>query len=251
MLLHEWRDFSWPMRYIAQKFPLTRVSEREPLLERLPSSLQVLQTVPPPNHSPHEFLSLPRLLGLNRTLPSFGGCLESYDHNGTNYSVLSCYWVAPQVRSILLNNEIDGLMTDTSFRVMRQYYTAIPVAVNHNVGIPLAISFGPRESSELYDAFYQAFHREFGFKLKDYILESDQGSAVKAVGRGIRAICSAFGICSRICALRIAVDLRPSWETLSLRARKRNSGYSGEFTRRILLQPARKVESVRVPTRNC
>jgi hypothetical protein len=33
MLPHEWREFGWPMRYFAQKFPFTRVSEREPTLE--------------------------------------------------------------------------------------------------------------------------------------------------------------------------------------------------------------------------
>jgi hypothetical protein len=67
-----------------------------------------------------------------------------------------------QARSIVLNNEIDGLITDTTFRVTRQYYTAIPVAVSHNVGIALVISFGPRGSIELYDDFYQVFDREFG-----------------------------------------------------------------------------------------
>jgi hypothetical protein len=48
--------------------------------------------------------------------------------------------------------------------------------------MPLAISFGPRESIELYDTFYQIFAREFVIKLKDYILKSNQGSALKAVG---------------------------------------------------------------------
>jgi hypothetical protein len=84
MLLHEWRDFGWPMRYFAQKFPLTQVFEREATLERLRSSLQMLQTVHPPNHSPHDFLSLPGSLGLNVAPPNFGDHLESYDHNGTN-----------------------------------------------------------------------------------------------------------------------------------------------------------------------
>jgi hypothetical protein len=111
--------------------------------------LQVVQTVPRPNHPPHDFLSLPELLGLNLAPLSFGDYRKSYDHNATNYSVLSGYWVAPQARSILHNNEIDGLIMDTPFRVMRHYYTAILVAVSHNVGIPVAISFGPRESIEL------------------------------------------------------------------------------------------------------
>jgi hypothetical protein len=52
------------------------------------------------------------------------------------------------------------------------------VAVRHNVGIPLAISFGPRETVELYDTFYRVFQGEFGINLKRYILESDQGPAL-------------------------------------------------------------------------
>jgi hypothetical protein len=83
---------------------------------------------------------------------------------------------------MLLDNEIDGLIMDTTFRVMRQYYTAILGAASHNVGIPLAISFGPRESVEPYYTFYQVFNREFEIILKDHILESDQGLALKAVG---------------------------------------------------------------------
>jgi hypothetical protein len=122
MLPREWRDLSWPMRYFAQRFSLAPVSGREPTFERLRSSLQGLQTVPPPNHSPHDFLSLSGLLGLNLAFPNFGDHRESYDHNGTDHSVLSSYWVAPQARSILLNGEIDGLIMDTTFRVMRQYY---------------------------------------------------------------------------------------------------------------------------------
>jgi hypothetical protein len=118
-VLHEWRDFSWPMRYFTQKFPHTRVSEREPALEQLHSSLQMLQTVPPLNHSPHNFLSLPGSLGLNLAPLNFDDDPEWYDHNGTNYLVLSGYWVAPERRSILLNNEIDGLIMDTILRVMR------------------------------------------------------------------------------------------------------------------------------------
>jgi hypothetical protein len=65
---------------------------------------------------------------------------------------------------------------------MHQYYTAILVVVSQNVGIPLAISVVPGESIELSYTFYHVFDSKFGTKLKDYILESDQGSALKAVG---------------------------------------------------------------------
>jgi hypothetical protein len=82
----------------------------------------------------------------------------------------------------LPDHEIDGLIMDTTFRVMSRYYTAILVAVVHNVGIPLAISFGPKEDIELYDTCYQVFNAEFHINLAQYILESDHSSALKAVG---------------------------------------------------------------------
>jgi hypothetical protein len=124
---------------------------------------------------------------------------------------------------------------DTTFRVIRQYYTAILIAVSCNVGIPLAISFGLRESIELYDTVYQIFDRGFETKLKDYILEFDQGSAMKAVG--VRHPRHLFCLrhmlkslhtkgCGRFASLV---------GNISVRARKRNSGCCGELTHRILL----------------
>jgi hypothetical protein len=182
LLLHDWREFSGPMRYFAQKFPLQRGQYREPTLEILLASLQVMQTIPAPNHSPQDFLGLPGLLGLDIAPPSFGERLQTYTYQDKAYSILSGYWVSPLAKSIIEGNEIDGLIMDTTFRVMSQYYTAILVAVSHNVGIPLAISFGSSESIELYDTFYRVFETEFGIKLDKYILESDQGPALRAVG---------------------------------------------------------------------
>jgi hypothetical protein len=82
----------------------------------------------------------------------------------------------------MANDEIDGLIMDTTFTVIRLYHTAVLVAVSHNVGIPLAVSFGKSESVELYDKFYTWFDK-FGIKLRLYILESDQGLALISVGR--------------------------------------------------------------------
>jgi hypothetical protein len=83
----------------------------------------------------------------------------------------------------LVNNEIDGLILDTTFKVIRQYHTAILLAIIHNVGLPLGFSFGPQESIDLYDHFYTTFRDELGINLTRYILLSDQGAALKAIGR--------------------------------------------------------------------
>jgi hypothetical protein len=53
----------------------------------------------------------------------------------------------------------------------------------HNVLFPLAFSFGPRECIELYDRFYTAFRDELNVDLSQYILLSDQGAALKVIGR--------------------------------------------------------------------
>jgi hypothetical protein len=70
----------------------------------------------------------------------------------------------------------------TTFMVMRQYRAAILMAVSHNVGIPLALSFGPKEDIALYDLLYMAFD-SLGVNIRRYILESDQGPALRRVGQ--------------------------------------------------------------------
>jgi hypothetical protein len=80
------------------------------------------------------------------------------------------------------NTEIDGLVMDTPFTVIRLYHTAVLVAISHKVGIPLAIAFGRKESILLYDKFY-AFFDNIGINLRGYILESDQGSALISIGK--------------------------------------------------------------------
>jgi hypothetical protein len=69
--------------------------------------------------------------------------------------------------------------------------------------IHIIISFGPRESIAPYDTFYLVFEVEFGIKLGNYILESNQGRALKAVGAGHPR--------HLFCTPRIAVGLPPSW----------------------------------------
>jgi hypothetical protein len=185
LLIHDSRDFSWPMRYFLQEIPIRLLTLGDPWpMEQLLESFRALQTVPAPSHSPAEFLALPGLLGLDLSEPSSRDkLLQSFKYDDHDWSILSGYWVSPFAESVLRRHDIDGLIMDTTFTVMSRYYTAILVAVYHNVGIPLAISFAPRESIELYNTFYRVFQREFDIDLATYILESDQDSALKAVGQ--------------------------------------------------------------------
>jgi hypothetical protein len=54
-------------------------------------------------------------------------------------------YVSPCGRLVLINNDIDGIMMDTRWNVMRQYIITILMAVYHNVGIPIAIAWGTNE----------------------------------------------------------------------------------------------------------
>jgi hypothetical protein len=56
--------------------------------------------------------------------------------------VLSGVWLSALAAAALVNNEIDGLILDTTFKVIRQYHAAILLAIIHNVGLPLGFPFG-------------------------------------------------------------------------------------------------------------
>jgi hypothetical protein len=84
------------------------------------------------------------------------------DHNDFEDSVLSGVWLSALATAALVNNEIDGLILDTTFKMIRQYHTAILLAIVQNVGLPLGFSIGPQKSIDLYDHFYRAFRDELG-----------------------------------------------------------------------------------------
>jgi hypothetical protein len=114
--------------------------------------------------------------------------------------------VSPKARLILINQEIDGLILDTTFKVMRRCHTATFIADSHNGETPLAFSFGPRESFQLSDRFQTIFQEEFQINLTQYILESDEGSTLKNGGRRILVICFVYDMYSRVCTIRLAID---------------------------------------------
>jgi hypothetical protein len=49
------------------------------------------------------------------------------------FSVSFGFWMSPLAVPILRENEVDGIIMDTTFKVMRQYRTALLIAVIHTV----------------------------------------------------------------------------------------------------------------------
>jgi hypothetical protein len=74
-------------------------------------------------------------------------------------------------------------MLDTTWTVLRQYVTALLVAVSRNTAIPLAVAFGHVEDFELYEQFWSVFQEQFGIDLSSFILVSDQGSGLRKFAR--------------------------------------------------------------------
>jgi hypothetical protein len=97
--------------------------------------------------------------------------------------MLSGVWLSALAAAALVNNEIDGFILDTTFEMIRQYHTAILLAIIQNVGLPLGFAFGPQESIDLYNHFYTTLRDELGIDLTRYALFSGQGAALKAIGR--------------------------------------------------------------------
>jgi hypothetical protein len=91
--------------------------------------------------------------------------------------------VSPWTQSIVQLNTINGLMLDTTWRVLRQHIASLLMAVYRNVVVPLGFAFGVAETVDLDDQHDGAFAQLFGIELQKYSLESDQGSASSALCR--------------------------------------------------------------------
>jgi hypothetical protein len=110
-----------------------------------------------------------------------GANFETILRGGEKCSILGGWYLSPWSRSILEDNVIDGLILDTMWQVLRQSVTALVMAVYCNVGVPLGFSFGVAETVELYQQQYAAFAELFAIDTRQYIVESDQGSALRAL----------------------------------------------------------------------
>jgi hypothetical protein len=107
---------------------------------------------------------------------------DSRDRNGSIWTpteIHSLSIAGPPIHREPGANQIQGLMLDMTFSVMRNYMTAILVAVSHNTAIPLAFAFGPVESFELYEFLSRTFKTRDQISLSEFTVESDQGSSLQ------------------------------------------------------------------------
>jgi hypothetical protein len=130
---------------------------------------------------------------------------EIFQENGEFFSKIGGCYISPFALSIFQKNTsiLDGIMLDTTWRVMRLYVTSILMVILANVGIPVAFAFGPVEDSNLYETFFTTFMEVYNIDLSIYVLESDQGSALKSIA-------SKYGNQHLACLRHFLVSLKQS-----------------------------------------
>ena len=111
-------------------------------------------------------------------------------HDDKEYVIKRGIYISPFAESICSKeNEalVHGILLDTTWRTLPYFVTSIIMASVCNVGIPLGFSFGPGENKEIYKVFYEKFSSIINVELKKYTIESDRGSALKALAKEIGA----------------------------------------------------------------
>jgi hypothetical protein len=193
LFVHDKSHFSRAMRSFVRNFPREHVHEAEYTLSHLQDVRHVTRTKECVGHSAKASLKIPGCLCLKLSKSETGQKREEWNHEGEKRWIVSGFWVQPKAVSILTEvNKIDGIIMDPTFTVMPQYRAAILMAVSHHVGIPFALSFGPKDDIALYNSFYTAFD-SMGVDIKTDILESDQGPALRRINQ--RYPRHLFGLC--------------------------------------------------------
>jgi hypothetical protein len=90
------------------------------------------------------------------------------------YSIPNVWFITPWARSVLIENQIDGLVMDTTWDMIGQSVTAMLMAVFYNVGILLALAFGPWETKELYALFSTSFADRFQINSSNDVLRGNK-----------------------------------------------------------------------------
>ncbi|KAK8892033.1 hypothetical protein M9Y10_029255 [Tritrichomonas musculus] len=102
--------------------------------------------------------------------------------NGEEYTIISGIYILPDSESIISeNNIIDGMLLDTTWKILPNYDTSILMGSSMNTGIPLSFAFGEGETKELYNLHFKHFKSLFNIDLERFNFESDQGVSLLSI----------------------------------------------------------------------
>lgn len=109
--------------------------------------------------------------------------LSKISYKDEMFYVTGGIFILPFSKSILSENDsiINGLLLDTTWKLLPYYVTSILMATSNNSGIPLSFSFGFSENKILYNNHFTSFQKFCNINLTQYKFESDQGPALKGI----------------------------------------------------------------------
>ena len=131
--------------------------------------------------------------------------LQTITIDEIDYSIVNGIYISPFTQSLFCENKdiVDGLLMDTTWSVISKYVTSILMCASHNVGVPTSFAFGGAEDKELYSLFTSFIRKQTGVDISEYNVESDQGTA-------LRAICDGFSKTHFACIRHFKVALKSS-----------------------------------------
>ena len=131
--------------------------------------------------------------------------LAKIQHEDEMYYIIDWIYISLYARSILEDNSeyVNGILLDTTFKVLPYYLTSILLVSIKNTGIPISFSFGPSEDKSIYLRHFETFKKVLHVDLTSYKFLSDQGSALISVF-------TKFKIKHMFCLRHLLVSLKKS-----------------------------------------
>ena len=98
------------------------------------------------------------------------------------FFILGGTFITPFASSLVCEPRVSGIMLDTTWKLLQNYVCSIPTLIIPNVGVPIGFTFSLIEDSSIYVDFFEIFRNAYEFAINEiiHIVESDQGSALKA-----------------------------------------------------------------------
>ena len=128
--------------------------------------------------------------------------LAFIERNERKYYILGGIYISPFSKSLLNDcGKINGIQLDTTWKIIPMYVTSILMSCTLNTGIPLGFAFGSGEDKQLYSKHFDAFKKATGIDLSHFVIQSDQGSALKA-------ICEEKNVVHLACLRHLLVSLK-------------------------------------------
>ena len=92
--------------------------------------------------------------------------------NGEEYTIISGIYILTDSKSIISdNNIIDGMLFDTTWKILPNYDISIIMGSSMNTGIPLSFAFGEGEANEPFDLHFKNFKSLFNIVLSKFNFE--------------------------------------------------------------------------------